>query len=179
MTDKPAPSAFDLDAILGELTDKPLTYKGRTFTLPGEFPADCLTPFLTDDLGLVDLLIEVMQEAADTDEWDDLLVAALKKAPTMPKGLLAAAGDAFRTLLGDTQHAEFVALRPSVQAYLLLARGVITDYGLGLTDFFGSAGSSETDAEPSKPTSPTTTPEAESPTSATPSVDPTTPASSD
>lgn len=158
MTDTQTPkNAFDLDAILGELTDKPLTYKGRTFTLPGEFPAVCLAPFLADDLGLVDLVTETLAEAGDDAAWDDLVVAALKKAPTLPKGLLAAAGEAFNTLLGDEQATEFHQLRPSVQAYAAIARGVITEYGVGLTDFFGSDESSANDGEHSKPTSSTTT----------------------
>lgn len=175
-------SGFNLDAILGELEDKPLTYKGREFTLPAEFPAACLTPFLADDLGLIELIAEVLTDAGDDDDWTDVLASTLKKRATLPTQLIDAARDSFEALL-DAEHegqfAQFQALRPSITAYVLILRGIVSDYGVELTDFFGSDDSSESDGEPSKQTSPTTTQEAEKATSEASSDAPETPATSE
>lgn len=158
MTDKNTPaSGFDLDAILNELEDRALIYRGNTFVLPGELPADVVSPFLAADSGLIELLTDVIAESSADADWDDMLLLALKKSPTLPRSLLEAAGTAFCNLLGHEQHTAFTALKPSVAAYMAIARGVFTEYGASLTDFFGSAGSSGTDGDTSNQTSSTTT----------------------
>lgn len=167
-------SGFDLDAALGELADKPLRYQGQEFTLPAELPAACLSPFLADDLGLIDLIADALEDENDDTDVLDLVFAALKKRPALPKQLLDAAATSLRTLMGDEQYAAFQGLRPSVNAYLLVARGILTEYGVGLGDFFGSAESSETGGENSKGTSSDTT---ESTSEA--ASEPTTPTSSE
>ena len=149
-------SAFDLDAAIGELAPKPLTYKGHTFTLPAELPAAVLVPFLDEKAGLIELVTEVIADAGDDDGLADMLEAVLAKRKALPRQLLDAAGAAFQALLGDDYDA-FQALRPSVTAYVLIARAVVTEYGMGLADFFGSDESSGDDGEPSKVTSPSTT----------------------
>lgn len=190
------PSAFDLDAILGELEPKPLTYRKQSFTLPAELPGAVIAPFLADDLGLIDLISEVVAAMGDDDKkksedgdededgksFTDMVFDVLKKAPTLPKGLIDAATQAFRDLLDaedEGQFDRFQALKPSVNAYLLIARGLFDEYGVGLTDFFGSDEPSENTDEDSKPTSPTTTQEAEKQTSEVSSDAPETPVSSE
>lgn len=167
-------SAFDLDAAIGELADKPLTYKGKTFTLPAELPGGVLTPFLADDLGLIDLVVETLTHADDKDAegntksvWD-LLEEALRKQPKLPAGLIDAGRDALAALFGAEQWAEFQTLRPSVTAYTLILRGIATEYGMGLADFFGSDESSDTAGDDSKETSTSTTDSTPEASSATP-----------
>lgn len=155
--------AFNLDAILGENKPKPLTYKGTVFHLPGELPADVLTPFLTDDIGLIDLVTDALAEAPDdlknaTDGLGDIVMKAVKKRPALPRGLVLAVKDSFERLLNsesDGQYAAFTALHPTVPAYSVIAAGVLNEYGMSLLDFFFSVESSETesDGEPSKQTS--------------------------
>jgi hypothetical protein len=149
---------IDLDALLGESAPRPLGYKGQTFDLPGELPAEAVAPFLGDDLGLLDLIADVVtsDDDADDDDLIELVFAALKSRPTLPKGLLEAASAALRALLDD-QYDEFVALKPSVPAYLLLAKNIASEYAVSLSDFFGLGESSETDTETSSPTSNSTT----------------------
>lgn len=149
---------IDLDALLGESKPRPLTYKQQTFELPGELPAEAVAPFLDEDLGLLDLIADVVtsDDSADLDDAIELVFAALKARPTLPKGLLHAASEALRGLLDD-QYDEFVALKPSVPAYLLLAKEITSEYAVSLADFFGLGESSETDTETSSPTSSSTT----------------------
>lgn len=178
-------NGFDLDAVLGESTDKPLTYKGKTYTLPAELPADCLGPFLSDELGLIALITDWLNEDSATvdaggkakpqtvESLSDMVFDVLRKRPNLPSGLLNAARESFVLLIGADQYAEFVAQRPSLAAYFAIARGVVTEYGVGLADFFGSPESSDTAGDDSKPTSPTTT------TDSTPEVSGDAPAKTD
>ena len=74
-------------------------------------------------------MAEALKEADDNADWPELVIAVLKKAPKMPLELVHAAGDALRLLMDaetEGQHADFLALNPSVPAYLLIARGVVT-----------------------------------------------------
>ncbi|HEY1177006.1 MAG TPA: hypothetical protein VGF17_12685 [Phytomonospora sp.] len=159
---------IDLDAILGEAADKPLRYKGREFTLPGELPGTVLAPFLRENLGLPQIIADIVAAAQTTSDadaesgWIDVLVKQIATNPNLPVEFIDAARDAFSELLeaGEPgQAAEFHALRPSVPAYIAIATHVTTDYGTGLADFFFSSGSSETGGKTSKPTSPASTPD--------------------
>lgn len=149
-------SGFDLDAVIGEIHTKPLKYQGKEFQLPGELPGAVVAPFLDDDLGLIDLVTQALAEADDKADVTDVLFEVLKRQPSLPKGLLNAANDALKALLGE-DYDDFQALRPSVTAYLLIAKGVVTEYGVGLADFFASDEPSESDGETSKETSNSTT----------------------
>lgn len=149
-------TGINLDAILGESAPRPLTYKTREFELPGELPASVLGGFIDPKVGLVDLITEVFKE---DDTFDSLVEAAfefLKKRPSLPSDLIAAAKTAMDELLGE-QAEEFYALKPSVPAYFELAKGLFREYGMDLGDFFESAESLESDGESSKPTSSITT----------------------
>jgi hypothetical protein len=145
-------TTIDIDALLGEAQDRPLTYRGTTFNLPGELPAEALAPFLTDEFSLLELIAEVVGSLTDEDEWVEVAFNTLKSRPTIPKDLLTAAAEALRVLLGE-QYDAFVALKPSVPAYLLIAQHITQAYSVSLADFFGLGESSESDGETSSPTS--------------------------
>lgn len=151
--------ALNIDALLGEQADRPLTYKSKTFNLPGELPGTALAPFLAPDLGLIELLQDALGDADEDANVIELVLDVLKKQPRLPLDVLDAGKTALRELLGDAGYDEFMALKPSVPALFLIARSVVTEYGMSLMDFFGSDESSEADAggEPSKPTSSDTT----------------------
>jgi hypothetical protein len=161
-------TGIDLDALIGELEPHPLTYKGTTFDLPAELPGAALSPFLADELGLINLITEVM-EAADAEAPTidpetglpveegifDMVIRVLRARPALPKELLVACKASLSALLDDRAE-EFFDLNPSVNAYFLIATHVGGLYGFDLSDFFGSPASSpaETDGgESSKATS--------------------------
>ncbi len=56
---------MNIDALLGEHDDRVLTYKGTDFPMPSEIPGECLAPFLTDDLGLIDLATDALKQDND------------------------------------------------------------------------------------------------------------------
>jgi hypothetical protein len=149
---------IDLDARRAEANAVPksFTLGGQVFDLPSELPGDVLAPFLSDDLGLVDLIGEAMS-GNDQAGVSDMLFDALAKRPTLPAGLLAAAKTAFETLIGVDRFPAFMAARPSVPDYVFLVRGLLAEYGLSLGDFFGSGSSSGNEETNSKQTSPGTT----------------------
>jgi len=147
-------AGINLDALLGEATTRPLTYKGQTFDLPGELPGAAVAPFLDPHLGLVDLITDLLKEEDTYDSLIDGAFEHLKTRPTLPLDLLAAAKAALDSLLEE--HADaFYALNPTVPAYFVLAQHIVTEYGATLADFFGLGASSEDGGESSKPTSPT------------------------
>lgn len=150
---------LNIDALLGEQEDKTLTYKGQAFTLPAELPAATLAPFLSPKLGLIPLLQEALKDADDDANVIELVLNVIGDKQELPMALLAAGKDALRDLLGDDQYAAFMALKPSIPALALIARGLVTEYGMSLMAFFGSDGSSQSnsDGTDSKQTSPTTT----------------------
>lgn len=177
-------TGIDIDAILGEQTPHPLTYKKVTFDLPAELPGEALAPFFADDLGLIDIVADVMgaeRKALIDPEtgrpkidpetglpvqegWMDLVFRVLKSRPKLPLELLAAGRESLSVLLNtEAERAdEFFALKPSVNAYWVIATHLSGLYGFDLSDFFESPVSApgETDGgESSKATSPDTSPE--------------------
>jgi hypothetical protein len=157
-------TGINLDAILGENDPRPLVYKGQEFLLPGELPASVLAPFLTPELGLVEIIAEVLKDADEDAGVGDLvdgLFKTLSERPRLPLELIDAAKAALVLLLDceapDAGRSEaFFALNPSVNAYLQLGRALITDYGFGLADFFGSSDSSDEKEETGGDASPST-----------------------
>lgn len=151
---------IDLDAVLGESEPKPLRYKGQEFSLPGELPGSALSPFLNPNLGIPQLIADLInaeeqaEQGGDDEDagWVSKLIDTLIAKPTLPVQLLDAARDALAALLGEQSEA-FFALNPSVNAYAALAARIPTEYGTDLADFFFSAGSSDSDGEQPKPTS--------------------------
>lgn len=170
---------IDLDARRAEIAADPKEIRlgGQTFNLPAELPGDVIGPFLSPDLGLVEVIADAIGSADDEAGISDMLFAALGKHPALPTGVVTAAKEALVALLGD-QHADFLAKRPSVPEYLLIAKGLFEEYGLTLNDFFGSPSSSDDEETNSKQTSPSDAPES-TPTSATSGDAPATPDSSD
>lgn len=150
-------AGINLDALLGESVTRPLTYKGETFDLPGELPGATVAPFLNPDLGLIDIISDLFSESDTFDSLVDAAFGSLKKRPTLPLDLLAAAKDALDDLLGEEQAEAFYALSPSVPAYFVLAQHLVTEYGTSLADFFGLGELSESTGESSKEISNTTT----------------------
>lgn len=169
-------TTIDIDAILGEQEPKTLTYKGQDYTLPAELPAVSLAPFFARDLGLTDIVADVITANEGDEDWIDTLLGVLRKRPTLPLELVGAAKSAFSDLLDDgytepaedeegtvRPSAEFFATRPSVNAYFAIARVLMSEYAVSLRDFFGSPTSlpagGETSSSTSEPTS-DSTPEA-------------------
>lgn len=162
-------TGIDLDAILGELSPHPLTYKTREFTLPAELPGAALAPFLSEELGLIDLVADVMdternfsidpETGAKIEEGiTDVALRVLRNRTSLPLELLAAAKASLTALLDadKPQSEEFFALSPSINAYWALAQRITGLYAFGFADFFGSPDSSPAGTgggEPSKATS--------------------------
>lgn len=172
---------IDLDARSGEAAATPKEFRlgGETFTLPPELPGDVIAPFLAPDLGLVELLADAIVNSDDDADLGELVLSQVAKRPALPTGLLSAASEALKVLIGEEQYPTFVAKRPTVPQYMALARGLFSEYGMSLGDFFGSPSSSETGDEqtPSKQTSPSDAP-APTPTSEASGETPATPDSS-
>lgn len=170
---------LDQLAVEAGATPKPLVLGGTTFTLPAELPGSVLAPFLRPDLGLVDIISEVLLSAqGDRDGFGELLFSTLEKNPNLPAGLLKAGSDALEALLGD-QYDDFLAKQPSVPAYMRLGQYLFETYGLTLGDSFSSSTSSGDEESSSKQTSPATTPAPLTETSEASSVPPAIPAPSD
>lgn len=149
---------IDLDAERREVQYPdgiPVKFGGEQFIFPAELPAEALDPVLSDDLGLVGLLGEVI-ESADGDAGVAEVVAALFRRPSLPRKFLAAIRETYAILLGD-QYEEFLKQRPSIGDYVRLTTGLIRVYGVELGKLFQSVGSSESDSQTSSPTSPAST----------------------
>ena len=150
--------AIDLDAPRREIQYPdgiPVKFRGAQFLFPAELPADALDPILADELGLVELLGEVI-ESADGDAGITEVVTALFRRPSLPRKFLAAVRETYKILLED-QHEDFRAKRPSIPDYVRLTTGLIRVYGVELGKLFRSADSSANDSQTSSPTSPGTT----------------------
>lgn len=132
----------------------PVVKGGVTFTLPAELPVEVFDPFLAEDLGLIEILKDVLDGDKDDDKGiGDLVIDALTARPALPRELLGAIKDAFAIVFGDEQYAAFVAQKPSVNDYLRLVRGLQALYGVGLGEASASPASSESAGSTPKPTS--------------------------
>lgn len=150
---------LDLDAARREAAYPdgiPVVKGGQTFTLPAELPVEVFDPFLSENLGLVDILKDALSEKADDKGLGELVIDTLLARPSLPADLLQAIKDAFAVLF-DEQYPAFVATRPSVQDYVRLTRGLVQAYGVSLGEATASPGSSESAGATPKPTSTSTT----------------------
>jgi hypothetical protein len=129
--------------------------RGEQFLFPAEVPADALDPLLSEDLDLVGLLGEVVDSSGEfsTAEVIDLFF----RRSSLPREFLAAVKDIYRILLGEEAFEAFTTVRPSIGDYVRLTKALTQVYGVDLGKLFGLGGSSATDGETSKPTSPDTT----------------------
>ncbi|MFF4276118.1 hypothetical protein [Streptomyces sp. NPDC001536] len=125
------------------------------FLFPAELPADALDPILSEDLDLVGLLGDLVQAQGKSAVGE--IVELLFRRPRLPKLFMDAVKETYKVLLGEQQFAAFIAARPSIPDYVRLTVGLIKVYGVDLGKLFGSADSSESDGETSKPTSADTT----------------------
>jgi hypothetical protein len=125
------------------------------FLFPAELPADALDPILSEDLDLVGLLGDLVQ--AQGRSAVDEIIELLFRRPRLPLLFMSAVKETYKVLLGEQQFADFLAARPSIPDYVRLSVGLIRVYGVDLGKLFGSADSSESDGETSKPTSADTT----------------------
>ncbi|SEE84155.1 hypothetical protein SAMN05216483_6742 [Streptomyces sp. 2131.1] len=149
---------IDLDAERREVLYPdgiPVKFGGEQFIFPAELPAEALDPILSDELGLVELLGEVI-ESADGDAGVAEVVTALFRRPTLPRKFLAAIRQTYAILLVE-QHEGFLEKRPSIGDYVRLTTGLIKVYGVELGKLFRSADSSANDSQTSSPTSPAST----------------------
>ncbi|QFG13257.1 tail assembly chaperone [Streptomyces phage Gilgamesh] len=149
---------IDMDAARREVLYPdgiPVKFGGEQFIFPAELPAESLDPILSDELGLVGLLCEVI-ESADGDAGVKEVVNALFRRPSLPRKFLEAIRETYGILLGE-QHEDFLKKRPTIGDYVRLTTGLAKVYGVELGKLFRSADSSETASETSSPTSAGTT----------------------
>ncbi|MFE7072556.1 hypothetical protein ACFU96_20995 [Streptomyces sp. NPDC057620] len=150
--------AIDLDAPRREIQFPdgiPVKFRGEQFLFPAELPADALDPILSDELGLVELLGEVI-ETSEGDAGISEVVTALFRRPSLPRKFLAAIRETYAILLED-QNEAFKKKRPSVPDYVRLTIGLVKLYGVELGKLFQLGDSSESDGQTSSPTSPAST----------------------
>lgn len=133
----------------------PALFGGEQFIFPAELPDEALDPLLSDELGLVSFLVEVI-EASDGDAGVKEVMGALIRRPLMLRMFHDALRKTFAILLGE-QHADFLAVKPFLADYLRLGMALSKVYGVELGKLFRSADSSESASETSSPTSPATT----------------------
>ncbi|CAL9326838.1 hypothetical protein [Streptomyces sp. SudanB91_2054] len=149
---------IDLDAERREVQYPdgiPAKFGGEQFIFPAELPADSLDPILSDELGLVTFLCEVI-DSADGDAGVSDVINALFRRPALPRKFLEAIRETYAILLGD-QHEDFLAQHPSIGDYVRLTTGLAKVYGVELGKLFRLGGSSENASETSSPTSSATT----------------------
>ncbi|MCG8971742.1 hypothetical protein [Streptomyces sp. CL12-4] len=150
---------IDLDAERREVRYPdgiPVKLGGEQFIFPAELPAESLDPILSDELGLVAFLCEVI-DSADGDAGVKDVVNSLFRRPTLPRKFLAAIREMYGILLGEEQKAEFLEKRPSIGDYVRLTTGLSKVYGVELGKLFRLGVSSGSDSQTSNPTSPATT----------------------
>lgn len=145
---------IDLDAAKREAVFPdgiPVRFGGQDFLLPAELPVDVFDPLLSEDLDLVGVVKQVLAERPEDggDDIGSVVLDVLLTRPGLPRQTLQAVKQVFAALFGDEQYACFAALRPSVQDYVRLARGLLTAYGVGLGEALGSPDSSESGGETS------------------------------
>ena len=140
---------LDLDAARREITHPdgiPVQFKGQTFTLPAELPADVFDPFLSEKFDLMSLAKAALTDDAEVNGMEvttiDRILAVLEEQPQIIANGLAAIKDAFALLFGAQEYSAFVALRPSFTDYARLLKGLIGLYGVGLGEAFASPASS-------------------------------------
>ncbi|MFI5990292.1 hypothetical protein ACIBAC_00360 [Streptomyces sp. NPDC051362] len=146
---------IDLDAERREVQYPdgiPVKFHGEQLLFPAELPADALDPILSEELGLVSLLADVI-EASEGEAGITEVVTALFRRPSLPMKFLEAVRASYKVLLGKEQYGEFIANRPSIGDYVRLTIGLTRVYGVELGKLFRSAVSSESDGVTSSPTS--------------------------
>lgn len=132
-----------------------LLIHGHGFRFPAELPADALDPMLSDDLDLIGLLGDLAKAQGGSAVGDT--IELLFKRPKLPKKFLDAVKATYLVLLGEEAFERFLSVRPSIGDYVRMTKGLAKVYGVDLGKLFGLGGSSESDEETSKPTSPDTT----------------------
>lgn len=133
--------SIDLDAARAESTPIEVTFKGQTFTLPGELPLDVFDPLLSDDLDLVGMI----RKAWSNPDLADGVIETLLAPGNVPAKLLAAIREGFRLLFADEDAANpdaefdrFMACRPSAQDFRRLISHLARLYGVSLGEVFAS-----------------------------------------
>ncbi|MFD3514915.1 hypothetical protein [Streptomyces sp. NPDC058657] len=150
---------IDLDAPRREIRypdGLPVLFDGEDLIFPAELPVDALDPLLSEDLGLVALLGEVL-ESSDGEAGVAEIVAALFRRPSLPLKFLGAVRKTYAILLGEEQYKTFAKARPSVPDFVRLTVALAKVYGVEMGRLFKSGDSSASDGATSSPTSGTTT----------------------
>ncbi|MFB8120642.1 hypothetical protein ACFC51_32850 [Streptomyces sp. NPDC055962] len=163
---------LDLDAPRRELAHPhgiAVKLHGLQHIFPAELPADALDPILSDELGLVELLGEVLQSSSGDLDTSEVL-AALFRRPSLPRKFLAAIKEMYGILLDaeydtvddqkvlrDGPFKDFLDSKPSLPDYVRLTAGLARVYGVEMGKLFSFADSSESDSQTSNPISPATT----------------------
>ena len=130
-------------------------FRGETYTLPGELPADVFDPFLTPEFDLSGLLVTLFKDDdAEKKELGDRVVGLLLDRPMLPAEIITAIYAALELLFGDEQWATFKAARPSIPDIARLVSGLFRLYGVSLGEAFASVGSVTNAGPTSKQTSP-------------------------
>ncbi|MFE6185459.1 hypothetical protein ACFQ6U_13640 [Streptomyces sp. NPDC056465] len=163
---------LDLDASRREVAHPhgiAVKLRGLQHIFPAELPADALDPILSDDLGLVELLGEVLQSSSGDLDTNEVL-AALFRRPSLPRKFLAAIKETYGILLDaeydtvdnqkvlrDGPFKDFLESKPSFPDYVRLTMGLARVYGVEMGKLFSFADSSESGSQTSNPISPATT----------------------
>jgi hypothetical protein len=152
-------NVIDLDAARRESAfpdgiDVP--FRGETYNLPGELPADVFDPFLTPEFDLSGLLVTLFKDddAEKKKELGDRVVELLLERPMLPAENITAIYAALELLFGPDQWATFKAARPSIPDIARLVSGLFRLYGVSLGEAFASVGSVTNAGPTSKQTSP-------------------------
>lgn len=149
---------LDLDAIAAELDvdgTRTLRFRGVTFTVPSELPADVLLPLIDPELDLVGVFGSLM--VLDDDGKVDEVIDGLLSRSSLASDLWQAFMEALRRLFGDEQLQQLQDTRPSLQAYVRLVKGLWRMYGVGLGEASQPSSSSENTGGSPKETSNSTT----------------------
>ncbi|MEQ7008466.1 hypothetical protein ABN028_20030 [Actinopolymorpha sp. B17G11] len=153
-------TVIEMDAPQREAKDEGVVvrYRGVTYQLPAELPADVFAPFLADELDLVGVMKAILGARADAEVAGEDMLQVLLARPNLPRGLVDAirAGlEALFTANGDaSQWQAFLDSKPSIPAYGRLIQGLVKEYGVSLGEAFASLGLSESGGATSKPTLP-------------------------
>lgn len=126
---------FDLEALEQQAAAESFdfTYRGTTFTLPGDCPL---------------AVLKAARKALRYDDGDD--------QPDVDEGI-EIMEDFVRAALGPEQFATFEALSPSTKAIIALAEELGRRWGVSTGESEASQPSLNVAGEPSRPTSPATT----------------------
>lgn len=139
-----------------------LRISGERIPLPPELPLDVLEPLTRIDMDISVLIRQVLDaRRAGGEQANETMLGAIIDMivvnPQLPQDLIEAVKEMGRRLLGPAGYELLVGFRPTIADIGVIARYVMTQYGVGLGEASPSSDSSEGTGTTSKPTSKRTT----------------------